>query len=381
MSGSSGDDDRQHKAGLVKSVNSARQIRRFSAVLDAYPLGFVGNRLNLLFIEDAEPIWEAESYLKRLDDLSLMEERREYLIDEHSRWPFPRIRLRERPDPWVVSDRLFHDFERAQDLLLTQEDIGRVLETRARQIEATIVALVIVDGLSYYDLPEGTEALPCLVKGISNTQYGYRAVVGRPSISRRLFSLGYVDQAAFTYYPPERGGVAADIHDTLSKSQVVRVRAFDEVLEKLDRTEVTRGYIQITLAGLDQICHAHHDRPPREHYLTEILHRFEALMECLDRKADRVLACLTADHGILWRDDVEGQVRIARDLFREDIRSPRYIKGSIHRVYGKRCRSLGQNFTLLKAPWMTRRFRSNEWGVHGGISAWESLVPLIIRTS
>jgi hypothetical protein len=362
-------------------MNSARQVRRFSTVLDAYPPVFVGNRLHLLFVEDAEPIWEAESYLQQLDAPPLMEERREYLIDGRTWWPFPRIRLQGRPDPWAVSDKLFHDFERAKDLLLTQQDIGRVLETRARQIEATIVALVIVDGLSYYDLPEDTEALPCLVKGISNTQYGYRAVVGRPSISRRLFSLGYVDQAAFTYYPPERGGVAADIHDTLSKSQVVRVRAFDEVLEKLDRAEVTRGYIQITLAGLDQICHAHHDRPPREHYLTEILHRFEALMECLDRKADRVLACLTADHGILWRDDVEDRVKITGDLFREDIRSPRYIKGSIPRVYGKRCRSLGQNFTLLKAPWMTRRFKSNEWGAHGGISAWESLVPVIVRIS
>ena len=365
----------------MRSVNSTRQIGRFSAALDAYPPGFVGNRLNLLFVEDAEPIWEAGSYLYQLDDLPLMQEKREYLIDEHSRWPFPRIRLHSRPDPWEISERLFDDFERAEDLLLTQQAIGRVLEARARQTEASIVALVIVDGLSYYDLPDDTEALPCLVKGISNTQYGYRAVVGKPSISRRLFSLGYVDQAAFTYYPPERGGVAADIHDTLSKSQVVRVKAFDEVLEQLDRIELSRGYIQITLAGLDQICHAHHDRPPREHYLTEILDRLDALMQCLRKKTGRVLACLTADHGILWRDDIEDRVRIAGDLFREDIRSPRYIKGSIPRVYGRRCRSLGQNFTLLKAPWMTRGFRSNEWGVHGGISAWESLVPLIIRTS
>lgn len=363
----------------MRSLIVNKEIERFSTALDAYPVRFVGNPLNLLFVEDAEPIWEAERYLHQVDDLPLMEERREYLIDEQGRWPFPRIRLDARPDPLAVSEKLFRGFERAQDLLLTQQDIGRVIEMRARHTEPAIVALVIVDGLSYYDLPQGTEALPCLVKGITNTQYGYRAVVGKPSISRRLFNLGYVSQVAFTYYAPERGGVAADIHDTLSSSQVMRVRAFDEVLAELDRMEVTRGYIQITLAGLDQICHAHHDRPPRQQYLEKILTRFEALVQCLNTKADRALVCLTADHGILWRDEIEGRVKVARDLFREDIRSPRYIKGSIPRHYGRGCRSLGKNFTLLKVPWMTRGFRSNEWGVHGGISAWESLVPLIIR--
>lgn len=359
----------------------AKEVERFSTLLDAYPAGFAGNRLNLLFVEDAEPIWEAERYLHHVDDLTLMEERREYLIDEHRGWPFPRVRLATRPDPWAISEELFHKFQRAQDLLPTQQDLAHLIETRVRQADPAIVALVIVDGLSYYDLPDDTGALPCLVKGITNTEYGYRAVVGKPSISRRLFHLGYVTQAAFTYYPPERGGVAADIHDTLSRSQVVRVRAFDEVLEKLDRMKIARGYVQITLAGLDQICHAHHDRPPREHYLKEILARFEDLLECLSTCADRVLACLTADHGILWRDEVEGRIKVTRDLFREDIRSPRYVKGFLPRHYGIRCRSLGKNFTLLKAPWMTRTFRSNEWGVHGGISAWESLVPLIIRTS
>lgn len=365
----------------MSSWKLAEEIRRFSAVLDAYPPGFIGNPLNLLFVEDAEPIREAEAYLHRVDDLSLMEERREYLIGERSQWPFPRIKLETRPDSWAVSEELFHNFERAQRILLTQEDISHLIETKVRYTEPNLVVLVIVDRLSYYDLPEDSEALPCLVKGISNTQYGYRAVIGKPSISRRLFNLGYVDQVAFTYYPPERGGVAADIHDTLSRSQVVRVRAFDEVLEELSLMKATRGYVQITLAGLDQICHAHHDRPPREHYLKEILDRFEALVQCLSRTTDRVFACLTADHGILWRDIVEGHVEVANDLFREDTYSPRYIKGSIPRHYGKRCRSLGKNFTLLKIPWMTRGFRINEWGVHGGISAWESLVPLIIRNT
>jgi hypothetical protein len=194
-----------------------------------------------------------------------------------------------------------------------------------------------------------------------------------------MFALGYADQVAFTYYPPERDDLSADIHDTFSGSQITRVKSFDEVLKGIEERQFSRGYVQVTLSGLDQICHAHHDRPPRKHYLGEILSRFDALVDCLSAKSDRILACLTADHGILWRDVVEDRIQIADDLFRDDIRSPRYIKGAILRPYGKRCRSLDQNFTLLKVPWMTRRFRNNEWGVHGGISAWESIVPLIIR--
>ena len=358
-----------------------RVLGRFSAALDAYPAGFSGNRLNLLLVDDAEPIVAAGNYLRQLDDLALLEEKREYLVDEGIPWPFPRISMEERPDPWRVSEQLFERFEQASSLLTTQQSIAQVLEHRTRQSNPAIVALVIVDGLSYYDLPSSVEAEPCLVSGISITEHGYRAVVGHPSVSRRMFALGYAEQMGFTYYPTDRPGLSADLHDTFSDSQLTRVKAFDEVLEQITRKRMARGYVQITLSGLDQICHSHRDRPPREHYLEEILARFEALVDCLKAKSSRILACLTADHGILWRDVVEDNLEIADDLFREDIRSPRYIKGSILRPYGKPCRSLGQNFTLLKVPWMTRRFRSNEWGVHGGISAWESIVPLIIQQS
>jgi hypothetical protein len=367
----------------IVTANPDGAIRRFSAALDTYPAGFSGNRLNLLLVDDAEPIYGARAYLRQLDDLALLEERREYLLDEHSPWPFPRISLDHRPDPWLISEQLFKRFEKAKDLLPIQQQIGRILEERVRQANPAIVALVIVDGLSYYDLPDEQSAVPCLVAGISVTEYGYRAVIGNPSVSRRLFALGYIDQLAFTYFPPERDGLSADIHDTFSSSQVMRVRSFDEVLAEIDKKHLVRGYVQVVLSGLDQICHAHRDRPPREHYLNVILSRFDELIDCMSmrRKNRSILACLTADHGILWRDAVEDRIQIADDLFQEDIRSPRYLRGTLLRKYGRPCRSFDQNFTLLKAPWMTRGFRNNEWGVHGGISAWESIVPLMIRQS
>ena len=362
-------------------MNGERAIKRFSGVIDAYPAGFSGDPLNLLFLEDAEAIWDAQGYLRRLDDLPLCDERREYLIDEHSAWPFPRVDVRGRPDPWLVSERLFERFDEAGRILTTQGDLAERIDKQVSRRHPDIVVLIIVDGLSYYDLPEENAGKPCFVPGVTTTQYGYRQVVGKPSISRRLFALGHTQQMGFTYFDPEVNELSGDIYHTFSPSQVTRVREFDQILRHLQQATLSREYIQISLAGLDQLCHAHYDRPPKEFYVKRVLSYYEKMIDCLQAKTQYMLVVMTADHGILWREDIENRLEIVDDLFREDLRSPRYVRGSVLRPYGHRCRCLGQNYTLLAAPWMTRRFRNNEWGVHGGISAWESLVPLLMYSS
>jgi hypothetical protein len=354
-------------------------LARFSAALDLYPAAFAGNRLNLLFLEDAERIAWPRQYLRQLDSPSLMEERREYVLDPASVWPFPVFRVRERPDPWALSDRLFARFDDACRVVPTQAEFAGLLEQTVRERRPDIVALVIADGLSYYDLPDDTNAEPLLVDGVSTTGFGYRRVAGNPPISRRLFAMGYKVQLGYTYFPPEPGSLADDILATFSRSQVVKVKAFDEVLKHLRRRRLERAYVQVSTEGLDQICHAHRDRPPREHYLEEILARYERLIDCLVRGGRRVLACLVADHGILWREAIEGHEVIVGDLLPEDARSPRYIRGRLLREYARCVTSLGHNYTVLRAPYLTRKLRTNEWGVHGGISAWESIVPLFMR--
>lgn len=347
-------------------------ILRFA--LDAYPAGFGGNRLNLLML-DAEPIKDSRRYLYQVDCLTLMPERREYCLSPNREWPFPVISIDERPSPEIVSRALAERLQFACRVLPTQGQIGQRLARRARRKRPDIVALVIIDGLSYYDYPYDKDVQPCLVEGISTTRQGYLAVTGQPHISRLLFALGYTNQLAFTYYKNDTG-ISAEIHRSFSDSQVQRISNFEEVLERILVEPRHRMYVQVSLAGLDQICHAHHDRPPRDRYVNLIAERFDRLMDCLAADGRRVLGCLTADHGILWRDDLEGDLRIASDLLPEQVRSPRYIKGALLRPYGVTVQSLGQTFTLLKYPWMLRRFRNNEWGVHGGISAWESIVPL-----
>ena len=352
---------------------------RFSRALDAYPACFRGNPLQLLYLDDARPILQGRDYLAQLHGPGLVEEKREYCLDSSVDWPFPSHHLAGRPDPWSLSLKLFENFELARRVLIKQSDVASLIESHALRVRADTVVLVIVDGLSYFDLSEELDAQPCLVDGVTTTEHGYRAIVGDPSLSRRLFARGYVNQIAFTYYSIEGNELAGDIHDTFAPSHVERVKSFQEILASAERLRVGKAYVQVTLSGLDQLCHAHHDRPPVSYYRDQVLYRFGSLIDTLSLSRRRVLGVLCADHGILWRDELESRLKIIEDLHSEDARWPRYIRGSFLRSYGLNCQVHGHNYTLFCVPYMTRAFRNNEWGVHGGLSAWESIVPLIVR--
>jgi hypothetical protein len=353
-----------------------------SVAIDAYPPAFRGNVLNLLFLDDAQPIRCAAAYLRSLDSPNLRDVCREYLMPEgYALWPFPVHSITERPDPWSLSERLYDNFSAAQHVLPTQRDVGCILHEKAAKLQPDIVALMIVDGLSYYDLPYAADVQPCLVNGVSTTDFGYREVIGKPTVSERLFSLGYSHQMGFTYFDVETNPLASELYGVFGSSQIKRVVTFKECLEHISAEGISHGFVQISAAGLDGLCHHHQDEPPVKHYIDEILHRFDALVSCLHEGNRNVLACLTADHGILWRQHLEGQWYVVNDLQPDDARYVRYIGGSRMRTYVlvKSCH--GSAYSILRVPYITRKLRNNEWGVHGGISAWESIVPLIIRTT
>ena len=79
-------------------------VCRLSNAIDAYPAAFRGNRLNLLFLDNAHPIYSSRDFLRQVDSPQLQEERREFLLGEREGWPFPTIQVKDRPDPWDVSE-------------------------------------------------------------------------------------------------------------------------------------------------------------------------------------------------------------------------------------------------------------------------------------
>ncbi|OGO21920.1 MAG: hypothetical protein A2144_13835 [Chloroflexi bacterium RBG_16_50_9] len=238
---------------------------------------------------------------------------------------------------------------------------------------------MVVDGLSYFDLPDEKDTQPCLVNGVSITEFGYREVIGKPTISERLFSLGYNHQMGFTYFDIKTNTLANDLYGVFGSGEVRRIMAFKDCIEYIDAEKMAHGFIQITGPGLDALCHHHQDEPPVDHYISGILERFNAVIDCLTNSHRSVLACLTSDHGILWRHSLEGKWTVVNDLQVDDKRCIRYIRGSRIRDYILVKSGFGGAFSMLRIPYVTRKLRNNEWGVHGGISAWESLVPLIIR--
>ncbi len=355
----------------------ATQMDAFGRALKAYPAGFAGNPLNLLFLDGARPIAHALAYLRALDAPAPHPDRREYLHRQLGGWPFPTVTVTARPDPWAVSHALFAHFDLACGVLNRQEDIGAILAARAEENVPDIVALMVVDGLSYYDLPANTGALPCLVTGPTITPYGYRRVIGDPPVGKLLFDRGYHEQIGLTYFDPSGNALAGDLFSLFGKSRVHRMPAIAAGMDWLSGQSLTRAFVQVTAMGLDQFSHSHRDRPPRDRYLTDTLAAFTALVDCLRAGGKRVLACLTADHGILWRDVFDAHPPEYAEL-NEATAHPRYLAHAIMRPYGLVRTTTAGTSTLLRVPYLTRAMRVNEWGVHGGVSAWESIVPLIV---
>jgi hypothetical protein len=237
---------------------------------------------------------------------------------------------------------------------------------------------MVADGLSYYDLEETTAAEPYVVDGVTITAHGYRQVIGNPPLSVRLFGAGFHEQRGYTFFDPEENGLAGQLFSPFGFSQVMRIRSFDECLMDLRSRSVGHAYVQVTIPGLDGLCHAHTDTPPVEHYRDELLRKFASMVDCLGHGQKRVLACLTSDHGILWRDKFDPSTwRVVSDLPPDHSGSGRYVPGAIMRSYTLVKPSIDQTFSLLKFPYIARQWRSNEWGMHGGVSAWESIVPVI----
>ena len=355
-------------------------MRRMAQVLNVFPPSFRGNPLHLLSLDCAKPIRSPHGYLRILDSPALSEECSEYLLGESGDWPFPSVKVEGRPDPRVLSETLFQRFDEASQVMPTQAGVGAVLLREVRKAEPDIVLLMIVDGLSYYDLDENDETIPCLVHGVTATEFGHRSIIGKPSISQRLFDLGYKQQIGLSHFDTEANDLANELYSVFGPASMRRIRDHEDAIQQLRGERLARGFVQLTDPGLDSLCHHHRGRPPIQTYLADITHQFDTLMSCLAHRRRRVVGCLTADHGILWRDHLGDDPPLCTGVTAEETHHPRYVRGGIIRDCTRLWRHDGCTYSLLRFPTLTRRLKQTEWGVHGGISAWESIVPVVIRT-
>jgi len=363
-----------------RAYSSDLKRRKFAQLLNFYPIEFKGNPLNLLFLEDTTLIADPKKYIQLLNSPNLYDDTREFCLTATRDWCFRSYSISQSPDPTQISEKLFTNYTDAHQFLITQSNLASLIEERALKNKPDIVLLVVVDGLSFYDVLEWDQVEPCFVDGPSITEFGYINVRGDPPISNRLFKMGYVTQQGYTYYNPDGDNLSYHFFDRFSSNRIEKVAEFSDILSHLASIKIRKGYIQIAAAGLDNLCHHHPGRPPIKAYIDQIKDFFQQIIHHFIEKGRSVLACLTSDHGILWKDYVPKDCKIVGSQFSGEIGSPRYLIGSLNRHFSKALITAdGKAYSLLKFDYMIRQVRSNEWGVHGGLSAWESIVPLLLK--
>ena len=287
---------------------------------------------------------------------------------------FPRVALPPLPSIDAVNSALPSRFE-TSNLLKQSEVATKITERLARELPQ-IAALLVFDGLSFYDVAawelSGATLEPCLVDGLSVTENAMRRLIGSPVLTHRLFDLEYVRRLGFSYWERSMNQLTDALFAEFPKNQLRRVTTFDEVLEELEKSEwQTPTYVQIIRSGLDSVCHSYRERPNVSSLLDDVRKDIMSLIAVLQETSESFRLFITADHGILWHNN-QNMVPLAQEKSKA-----RYIEGNV---------ACGDNVLTLKSAEGTytvltgdkviaRNPKVTEWGFHGGISAQESLVP------
>ncbi len=254
---------------------------------------------------------------------------------------------------------------------------SQVVDAILQRSDKDAIVLLLVDGLSYADVAcspiigQGYGLQPVLVDGVSNTEQGMKRIIGDPPLAQRLFDLGFRTCLGFTYW--ERAEEALTNHlFTGFGERVWKVKSFDEVLAHLEEQGLSHAFIQIVRMGLDAAAHRQRERPNLQAIVDDVLKDFERLAQLFKRKGVSASLHLVSDHGILWAHE-----HSLRPYEFSEADHPRYYEHARRGEHVLTVEYEGKAFALLEYPYLRRELRTNEWGVHGGLSFEESVVPLL----
>jgi hypothetical protein len=282
---------------------------------------------------------------------------------------------------------LFAHFDDIGSRMLRQSQIADRIAADA--VEYDLVILLLVDGLSYQDVRGWTSSFghtlsiePCLVDVPTLTRLAFPNLIGVPSLAGRLFDAGYHSRLGFTYWAREDNELTDRMFQAIA--EVKKCGHFPQILttlrEYVTGADQTKTYIQIVRTGLDSYAHGQKRKPPVTAIVEEVHQEFEQLSAlCSDLCAKtglRASLYVTADHGILWRDESELEI-VGHALANS---SPRWCgwRDLYHqRDQGRRFVIQGEEYYCLGFSKLRRQLRIDEQGVHGGISFQESIVPFV----
>jgi len=268
-----------------------------------------------------------------------------------------------------------------QEELLAQSGIQDYLLNAVST--ADLVVLVIVDGLSYDDVQQlDVPMQPVFVDGLTTTEPGFRRVIygdaGVSMYARLLKEKQFYDAFGFTYWERGQEGLSTDLHSSMG-DDIHQIRDFSEAVSILQDGAPLgeKTYVQITRMGFDQDSHNRKEEPAHDAIRGSFVDDLRSLCRVASELTDNYQVFVTSDHGILWRDDLPDDPPVVSEDWQDHAR---FVEGDHDFEYGITIDVDDEPVTALGYPGLTRDLKNTEWGVHGGFSYQESLVPLIELT-
>lgn len=355
------------KSSIVKDI---RQL------LDITPIIFEGDPLLLVEFSDVRVEKDLWGYIQQVDHPEPMSVEKTILLgpvsNYYDRWPIVRLEDKTPKDITNYNRCLFKNFESLQKYAFTQKQIrDRILE----DTDVDVIVLLLIDGLSYTDWMDFPNVISCLVPGPTITPVGFRNVVGKPTIAELLFQNNFTSRLGFSYWDRDN-----DLSNELffgfeQKLQIKKVNEFKDVFGNLPLTTKYQTFIQIIVNGLDFVSHRYRGRPPIKAIAENVYHNyFLALCDYLHHIGVTALVYATSDHGILWRPEPDANWAFISLPYRKQS-SHRYAEGIMPVSHSMEFSSNGKTYFSLEYPYIFKKLSTLEWGVHGGISFQESIVP------
>lgn len=332
--------------------------------------------LSLSFLNDLKIISDLKNFIYKMDSLKDLNSKRvvilDYLSSEFNR--FPIFKLSHNPYNADLSELLFSKYNILSKSIFSQKQISKIITS---DTAVDVIFLILVDGLSYDDCKNKKNVKPCLVNGTTLTYVGFQNIIGNPPIAYKLFKKNFKNRLGFSYW--NRGNELTDILFKTFDSDIgmYQTDEFDNILLILEKKSLIKTFVQVVMPGLDGVCHRNLGRPPINAIVSQLFDEYiPKLSELILNKNLMGLIYLVSDHGIWWKSKKRDTNRYIL-LFDRRAQSKRFLSGHLIHDKVRHVTCYGKNYSLLKYPYIFKKYRRNEWGTHGGISYFESIVPFL----
>lgn len=344
-------------------------------LLNKTPVVLRGDSLVAAYLDDVSVEKSMEEFIFKMDRPHPLDLERLLILDDDSRFyrRFPTTSIEEELYGSALNNILIERHDRVANLAFTQRQIAPLILS---DLDVDTVFLVLVDGLSYEDVRHQKGVRPCFVMGPTLTKVGFRNIIGEPPIAYELFKNGFKARWGFSYW--ERDEELTNLlFETFDGEQMRRVHEFDEIIYHLQKKSLLKSFVQIIIAGCDEMAHRHRDRPAPAYFVDRLFNEYiPALASLIREKGLFGIIYLAADHGIWWRPKIgSGQEYIV--IKDPRAKGKRYIEGHVIHNNVIHVEAYGRKYSLLTYPYLFSDYSANEWGTHGGISYYECFVPFL----